>query len=42
MEDIKCPNCDETWTEEIQDDIGDIGCPSCRRCFDMEDFAMYE
>ena len=42
MEEIKCPFCGETWEPEILEDIGDCGCPSCRRCFDLEDFEMYE
>ena len=33
----KCPFCGEFFTEA--EDVGDCGCPSCRRCIDMEDFG---
>ncbi len=36
---IKCPHCGETWSTEDLENIGDIGCPSCRRCFDVEDLT---
>ena len=37
-----CPNCGEIWREDILDQIGDIGCPSCRRCFDLDDLTSIE
>ena len=36
-----CPVCGVEWYESDLDSIGDLGCPSCRRKFDLEDF-MYE
>lgn len=38
MEDIKCPYCGELLSEEELEDVGDIGCPCCRRLFDLEDY----
>ena len=35
----KCPFCGEYFTEAEAEDVGDCGCPSCRRCIDMEDFG---
>lgn len=38
IEDIKCPYCCELLSEEELEDVSDIGCPSCRRIFDLEDY----
>jgi len=37
-----CPECGEPWTEEDLENIGDIGCPSCKKIFDVEDFEKHE
>lgn len=34
----KCPFCHEIMTEEEAESCGDIGCASCRRTFDWEDY----
>ena len=36
-----CPVCDTEWYESDLDSIGDLGCPGCRRKFDLEDY-MHE
>ncbi len=35
---IHCPHCGEPWSKDDLESIGDIGCPSCRRIFDVEDY----
>jgi len=40
METIKCPYCGEEIEESLWEDMGDIGCPSCRRLFDIEDYEQ--
>jgi hypothetical protein len=34
--------CGEILTEEEAESVGDIGCSSCRRTFDMEDVEPEE
>jgi len=36
-----CPVCGVEWYESDLDSIGDLGCPSCRRKFDLEAY-MHE
>ena len=36
-----CPVCGVEWYKDELDSIGDIGCPGCRRKFDLEDY-MHE
>jgi len=35
---MRCPFCREEIDDEDLDSLEDIGCPSCRRCFDLTDF----
>ena len=32
-----CPRCGIQWFPEELEDLGDIGCPGCRRKFDIEE-----
>jgi Zn-finger nucleic acid-binding protein len=32
---MKCPHCGITWLPDELEDIGNIGCSSCRRVFDI-------
>lgn len=36
--DVICPHCGEVIDDEDLQDMGDIGCPSCRKTFNVEDF----
>lgn len=33
-----CPVCNTEWYKSDLDSIGDLGCPGCRRKFDLEEF----